>query len=110
MATPNPTGHGAAPTPGERDAFLPNPVAYCFAKNLVRARKRLGLSQEELGHRATLHRTEIGLLERGDRIPRIDTVLKLADSLDIELDALVDGITWNRGATAVGQFSVGSDR
>jgi hypothetical protein len=31
--------------------------------------------------RADLHHTEIGLLERGARVPRIDTVIKLASTL-----------------------------
>lgn len=53
-------------------------VARQFGKNLHRERKRAGLSQEEVGFRASLHRTEIGLLERGARTPRIDTLVKLA--------------------------------
>jgi DNA-binding XRE family transcriptional regulator len=35
-----------------------------FAANLLACRKRAGLSQETLGFRTSLHRTEIGLLER----------------------------------------------
>ena len=42
----------------------------------ARARKRADLSQEELGIRASLHRTEISQLERGMRIARADTLLK----------------------------------
>lgn len=49
-----------------------------FGENLVHSRKRAGLSQEELGARANLHRTAIGLLERGARMPRVDTLIKLA--------------------------------
>jgi len=40
-------------------------VARQFGKNLHRERKRAGLSQEEVGFRAALHRTEIGLLGAG---------------------------------------------
>lgn len=43
-----------------------------------RIRGRIGFSQEEVGLRAGLHRTEIGLLERGERLACIDTLLKLA--------------------------------
>lgn len=42
-------------------------VAEHFGHNLRRARKQAGLSQEELAVRASLHRTEIGLVERGER-------------------------------------------
>ena len=40
-------------------------VAQRFGENLRRLRKGTGISQEELGLRSELHRTEIGLLERG---------------------------------------------
>lgn len=45
-----------------------------FGQNLRRIRKREDLSQEGLGRRAGLHRTEIGLLKKGERICRIDTL------------------------------------
>jgi transcriptional regulator with XRE-family HTH domain len=61
-------------------------VARQFGKNLHRERKRAGLSQEEVGFRASLHRTEIGLLERGARTPRIDTLVKLAAALGVRID------------------------
>ena len=44
--------------------------------------------------RASLHRTEIGLLERGERMPRIDTAIKLAGALGLPLASLVEGIDW----------------
>jgi len=44
-------------------------VARRFGENLRRARHKAGTSQEELGFRFGLRRTEIGLLERGARTP-----------------------------------------
>jgi transcriptional regulator with XRE-family HTH domain len=64
-------------------------VAREFGANLRRARRRAGLSQEQLGYRASLHRTEIGLLERGARVPRIDTLVKLAAALGICIDCVL---------------------
>jgi transcriptional regulator with XRE-family HTH domain len=81
-------------------------VAARFAENLVRCRKRADLSQEELGIRASLHRTEIGLLERGTRIPRIDTLIKLAGALSIPPGELIDGIDWTPGSSTSGDFSI----
>ena len=49
-----------------------------FAQNLRRRRVAVGISQEELGERTELHRTEISLLERAGREPRFATLLKLA--------------------------------
>jgi transcriptional regulator with XRE-family HTH domain len=70
-------------------------VAKRFGENLRRVRKGAGISQEELGFRSELHRTEIGLLERGARVPRIDTMIKIASGLGIRIDfPLLEGISW----------------
>ncbi len=66
-----------------------------FAVNLRKARQRMGISQEELGFRCELHRTEISLLERGGREPRLGTIVKLAGALDTSADELCEGIDWN---------------
>lgn len=79
-------------------------VARRFAKNLVRCRKEAGISQEELGARANLHRTAIGLLEKGARIPRIDTLVKLAAALEVSTSELLDGMAWKPGTTSEGRF------
>ncbi|MGE5408322.1 MAG: helix-turn-helix domain-containing protein [Syntrophothermus sp.] len=69
-----------------------------FAANLRRARTRAGISQEELGHRCDLHRTEISLLERAGREPRLGTIVKLAGSLGTTPAELCAGISWAPGA------------
>jgi len=81
-------------------------VAARFGENLLRCRQRANLSQEELGFLASLHRTEIGLLERGTRIPRIDTLVKLAGALSVPPSELIEGIDWKPGSSTSGNFSV----
>jgi transcriptional regulator with XRE-family HTH domain len=81
-----------------------NPVAMTFGNNLRYCRRRAKLSQEELGYLASLHRTEIGLLERGARVPRIDTLVKLAGGLSIAPEELLTDIAWNPGSTQLGSF------
>jgi transcriptional regulator with XRE-family HTH domain len=54
-----------------------------FAANLKGLRRRSKISQEELGAAASLHRTEIGLLERSKRDPRLPTIVKLARALGV---------------------------
>lgn len=49
-----------------------------FGRNLWRCRRRADLSQEELADRVGLSRTAIYTLELGHRLPRLDTILKLA--------------------------------
>lgn len=65
-----------------------------FAANLRKARRRKGISQEELGFLAGLHRTQISLLERRKREPQLSTLVKLAGALDTDLAELCGGIDW----------------
>jgi transcriptional regulator with XRE-family HTH domain len=86
---------------------MPLNIAKQFGANLLLARKRAGLSQEEVGWLASLHRTEIGLLERGERTPRIDTLVKLAAVLDTPVACpLLEGIVWTPGSTQIGAFTL----
>lgn len=63
-----------------------------FAKNLRACRTRLEISQEALGHACGLHRTEISLLERAGRDPRLDTIVRLARALEVAPADLLEGI------------------
>ncbi len=78
-----------------------------FGANLTEARERAGLSQEEVGHRASLHRTEVSQLERGLRLARIDTLVKLRDALKVSTDDLLAGIAWRPGQYRPGGFAGG---
>ncbi|HEX7294094.1 MAG TPA: helix-turn-helix transcriptional regulator [Solirubrobacterales bacterium] len=66
-----------------------------FSINLRKARQKSGISQEELGYRCELHRTEISLLERGGREPRLGTIIKLSGALDTTPEQLCEGIAWS---------------
>jgi transcriptional regulator with XRE-family HTH domain len=79
-------------------------IAARFGDNLARCRKRADLSQDELSVRASLHRTEISQLERGLRLARIDTLVKLIGSLEVSADELLDGMGWDPGGTRIGSF------
>lgn len=68
-----------------------------FGQNLARCREDTGISQEELSFRASIHRTEVSLLERGERMPRVDTALRIAGSLGVPLDNLIAGLEWRPG-------------
>jgi transcriptional regulator with XRE-family HTH domain len=63
-----------------------------FAENLRAVRLRLGLSQERLASLSRLHRTEISLLERGEREPRLNTIVRLARGLGVAPAELLHGI------------------
>jgi transcriptional regulator with XRE-family HTH domain len=61
-----------------------------LGRNLFMARRRAGFSQEELGALACLHRTEVGFIESGRRLPRVDTLLKLSSALDVRPEELLE--------------------
>jgi transcriptional regulator with XRE-family HTH domain len=64
-----------------------------FAKNLRARREALGLSQEALAEACDLHRTEISLLERCKRSPRLETLVILSRGLRLTSPAeLLEGI------------------
>lgn len=79
-------------------------VAERFGANLRHHRRQAGLSQEETALRASIHRTAVGMLERGERIARVDTVVRLAGTLEVDPGELFEGIAWEPGQTTQGRF------
>jgi transcriptional regulator with XRE-family HTH domain len=67
-------------------------IARRFGANLNAARRASGLTLERLAAKAGLHRTAIGLLESGRRVPRVDTVVHLARALGIGPGELMIGL------------------
>jgi transcriptional regulator with XRE-family HTH domain len=63
-----------------------------FAANLRARRLALGLSQEALGDACDLHRTEISLVERSGRDPRLTTIVRLARALHATPSDLLHGV------------------
>jgi transcriptional regulator with XRE-family HTH domain len=75
-----------------------------FGENLVRLRNRVDLSQEQTAKRAGLHITEVSLLERGLRLPRLDTVVKLAGAIEAEPCELLTGMVYRAGRAQRGEW------
>ena len=63
-----------------------------LGENLRRQRRIAKLSQEELASRAGVDRTLISLVERGKKLTRIDTLVKLSRGLAIPLEVLLRDI------------------
>ena len=82
-----------------------------LGRNVFMARRRAGFSQEALGALASLHRTEVGMVEKGERLPRVDTLIKLASALCVGAGELLDGVVWVVPApTRPGSFVVSPGR
>jgi transcriptional regulator with XRE-family HTH domain len=83
-------------------------VAIRIGKSLLSHRKQAGISQDELARRASLHRLAVGMLERGERVPRVDTLIKIASVLSVPPGALLTGISWEPGNIQPGEFRLGN--
>jgi transcriptional regulator with XRE-family HTH domain len=81
-------------------------LAQRFGSNLRRARRRADLSQMQLAHLIELHRGDIGQLERGLRLPRLDTILKLSAGVRDSPCMLLAGLCWRPGHYVEGGFCV----
>jgi transcriptional regulator with XRE-family HTH domain len=82
-------------------------VRDAFAQNLRRVRAGRKLSQEDLARLTEMHRTEISVLERGRREPRLQTLIKLSAALEVPLSEFFAGIEWRPLVLeAMGRFHV----
>jgi transcriptional regulator with XRE-family HTH domain len=61
-----------------------------FGKNLLAARKKLGLTQEQVAERSGVQAGEVSRMERGLRDPKVSTVKKLAAAVEIAPGRLLD--------------------
>ena len=61
-----------------------------FARNVRKARKASGMSQEELGDEAGLTRNYIGMIERCETSASLDAVQAIADALDVSAPTLLE--------------------
>lgn len=66
-----------------------SPEHISFGRAVRWRRVRNGISQEELGYRAALHRNYIGAVERGEINPTLRTLLKLSYGLGVAMSELI---------------------
>jgi transcriptional regulator with XRE-family HTH domain len=66
-----------------------NETTRVFGERVRDRRVALGLSQEAAAVRCGIHWTQLGKVERGQRSLRLETIIKIADGLDIDAGDLV---------------------
>ncbi len=62
------------------------------AKRVYEARKAKNLTQEELAAKADISATHISVLERGVKLPNLDTFIAIANALDVSADYLLQDV------------------
>lgn len=60
-----------------------------FGKRVREERLKQNLSQEKLAEIADLHRTYIGMIERGEKNITLENIEKIAKALGVQLDKLM---------------------
>lgn len=60
-----------------------------FGNSVRQVRITMGISQEELAHRAGLHRTYVGMIERAERNITLKNIEKIALALNVPITTLL---------------------
>ena len=63
-----------------------------FGKKVREERKKLGYSQEVLAEKAGVHRTYIGMIERGEKNITLANIQKVSKALKIKISKLTEGL------------------
>ncbi|MEE3999710.1 helix-turn-helix transcriptional regulator [Tenacibaculum sp. FZY0031] len=61
-----------------------------FGERVREIRKEKSLSQEELAHKADLHRTYIGMIERAEKNITLINIQKIANALEVKVTDLFE--------------------
>ncbi len=64
-------------------------ILIIFGEKVREIRKDKGLSQEELAHKADLHRTYIGMIERAEKNITLVNIEKIANALEVNIKELL---------------------
>jgi transcriptional regulator with XRE-family HTH domain len=66
-----------------------------FGHRVRSKRLELGWSQMELADRIGLHFTFVSSVERGERNVSLQSLLRLADGLEVNAGSLIEGLHWS---------------
>ena len=65
-------------------------ILIIFGDKVRKIRKEKDLSQEELAHKADLHRTYIGMIERAEKNITLVNIEKIANALEVNIKELLE--------------------
>lgn len=63
-----------------------------FGKRLQQVRREKGFTQETLADAIGIHRTYIGIIERGEQSVSLDNVYRIAKAMNIKLSELFENL------------------
>ena len=74
--------------------FDPIP-ALAFGQAIKELRLGMNFSQEEFAHKASIERSHMGKIERGEHIPNLVLILRIANALSVSPGSLLDKVQFN---------------
>ncbi len=69
------------------------PVLVEIGSRVQQLRLQKGISQEALAHIAGLHRTYLGMVERGERNVTVVNLLRITTALEVNPAVILEGLT-----------------
>ena len=70
---------------------MKNEILIRFGNKVRDERTKLGISQEELAERAGVHRTYIGMIERGEKNITLENIDKICKALGLNIRDFFSG-------------------
>ena len=67
-----------------------------IGRRIKAARERKGLTQEELAEKVDLSPMHVSVIERGVKLPKLETLINIANVLDVSADVLLQDVVNNQ--------------
>ena len=67
-----------------------------IGKRIKSAREKKGLTQDQLAEQVNLSPMHISVIERGNKLPRLETLINIANVLDVSADILLQDVVNNQ--------------
>ena len=67
-----------------------------IGKRIKSAREKKGLTQAQLAEQVNLSPMHISVIERGNKLPRLETLINIANVLDVSADTLLQDVVNNQ--------------
>jgi len=71
---------------------MPSSIYDEIGKRIRRQRILLELSQEQLAERSKISASFMGHIERGEKKPSLETIIRICEGLNLSLDFIIYGI------------------
>lgn len=76
-----------------------------IGKRIKAAREKKQLTQEQLAERVDLSPMHVSVIERGAKLPKLETLINIANVLDVSADTLLQDVVNNQTKLLISEAS-----